>query len=88
MIRSIHQYNYSWSKLAKLHRAKVRKTPCLSNKPSVCSFSLKVAWSGISLIGDCPPPQPLLPPPNPLPTRPMPLDQSGVGRAQYTAAVN
>ena len=30
--------------------AKERKPPSLSNQPSVCSFSLKVACSGISLI--------------------------------------
>ena len=32
------------------YRAKKRKNPSLSNQPSLFSFSLKVAWSGISLI--------------------------------------
>ena len=41
---------YKWSKLAKLHRYKERKPPSLSNQPRVCAFSLKVAWSGISLF--------------------------------------
>ena len=41
---------YSWSKLAKLHRAKERKNTILSNQPGVCPFPLKVVWSGISLI--------------------------------------
>ena len=27
-----------------------RETQSLSNQPSLCTFSLKVAWSGISLI--------------------------------------
>ena len=38
------------SKLALLHRVKVRKTPSLSAQVSFAPFSLKVAWSGKSLI--------------------------------------
>ena len=40
-----------YSKLAFLHRVKERKTPSLSTQASFAPFSLKVAWSGISLIG-------------------------------------
>ena len=36
--------------MVKLHKDKERKSPSLSNQPRVYSFSLKVAWSGISLI--------------------------------------
>ena len=35
--------------MAKLHRDKERKPSSLSNQPRVSSFSLKLAWSGISL---------------------------------------
>ena len=38
------------SKLALLHRVKDRKTPSLSAQASFKLFSLKVAWSGKSLI--------------------------------------
>ena len=38
------------SKLALLHRVKERKTPSLSAQSSFAPFSLKVAWSGKSLI--------------------------------------
>ena len=38
------------SKLALLHRVKERKTPSLSAHASFAPFSLKVAWSGKSLI--------------------------------------
>ena len=38
------------SKLALLHRVKERKTPSLSAQASFAPFSLKVAWSGKSLI--------------------------------------
>ena len=48
------------SKLALLHRVKERKTPSLSAHASFAPFSLKVAWSGKSLIlqgvGVCPEP--------------------------------
>ena len=37
-------------KLTLLHRVKERKTPSLSAQASVAPFSLKVAWSGKSLI--------------------------------------
>ena len=39
-----------YSKLAFLHRVKERKTPSLSAQASFALFSLKVAWSGKSLI--------------------------------------
>ena len=39
------------SKLALLHRVKEGKTPSLSAQASFAPFSLKVAWSGKSLIG-------------------------------------
>ena len=39
------------SKLALLHRVKERKTPSFSAQASFAPFSLKVAWSGNSLIG-------------------------------------
>ena len=42
--------NDSYSKLAFLHRVKERKTPSLSVQASFAPFSLKVAWSGKSLI--------------------------------------
>ena len=38
------------SKLALLHRVKERETPSLSTLASFAPFSLKVAWSGKSLI--------------------------------------
>ena len=38
------------SKLAFLHRVKERKTLSLSAQASFATFSLKVAWSGKSLI--------------------------------------
>ena len=38
-------------KLALLHRIKERKTPSLSAQATFAPFSLKVAWSGKSLIG-------------------------------------
>ena len=40
------------SKLALLHRVKERKTSSLSTQASFAPFSLKVAWSGKSLIND------------------------------------
>ena len=43
--------NDIYSKLAFLHRVKERKTPSLSAQASFAPFSLKVAWSGKSLIG-------------------------------------
>ena len=42
--------NERYSKLAFLHRVKERKTPSLSAQASFAPFSLKVAWSGKSLI--------------------------------------
>ena len=55
--RTIHTFfnilkfgNHRWSKLAKLHRTKERKPPSLSNQARFAPFTLKVAWSGISLI--------------------------------------
>ena len=42
--------NDRYSKLAVLHRVKERKTPSLSAQASFAPFSLKVAWSGKSLI--------------------------------------
>ena len=42
--------NARYSKLAFLHRVKERKTPSLSAQASFAPFSLKVAWSGKSLI--------------------------------------
>ena len=42
--------NERYSKLAFLHRVKERKTPSLSAQASFALFSLKVAWSGKSLI--------------------------------------
>ena len=42
--------NDRYSKLAFLHRVKERKTPSLSTQASFAPFSLKVAWSGKSLI--------------------------------------
>ena len=39
-----------YSNLAFLHRVKERKTPSLSAQASFSPFSLKVAWSGKSLI--------------------------------------
>ena len=42
--------NDRYSKLAFLHRVKERKTPSLSAQASFALFSLKVAWSGKSLI--------------------------------------
>ena len=42
--------NDRYSKLAFLHRVKERKTPSLSAQASFTPFSLKVAWSGKSLI--------------------------------------
>ena len=39
-----------YSKLAFLHRLKERKTPSLSAQASFALSSLKVAWSGKSLI--------------------------------------
>ena len=42
--------NGRYSKLAFLHRVKERKTPSLSAQASFAPFSLKVAWSGKSLI--------------------------------------
>ena len=44
-----------YSKLAFLHRVKERKTPSLSAQASFTPFSLKVAWSGKSLIEKCVP---------------------------------
>ena len=44
--------NDRYSKLAFLHRLKERKTPSLSAQASFAPFSLKVAWSGKSLIRD------------------------------------
>ena len=41
---------YGGSNLALLHRVKETKTPSLSAQASFASFSLKVAWSGKSLI--------------------------------------
>ena len=38
------------SKLALLHRVKERTTPSLSELASFAPFSLKMAWSGKSLI--------------------------------------
>ena len=38
------------SNLAKLHRGKERQPPSLSNQARFARFTLKVAWSGISLI--------------------------------------
>ena len=45
--------NDRYSKLAFLHRVKERKTPSLSAQASFSPFSLKVAWSGKSLIQVC-----------------------------------
>ena len=42
--------NDRYSKLVILHRVKERKTPSLSAQASFAPFSLKVAWSGKSLI--------------------------------------
>ena len=42
--------NGRYSKLDFLLRVKVRKTPSLSAQASFAPFSLKVAWSGKSLI--------------------------------------
>ena len=42
--------HYSLENLAKLHRAKERQHPSLSNQARFAPFTLKVAWSGISLI--------------------------------------
>ena len=42
--------NDRYSKLAFLHRVKEGKTPSLSAQASFAPFSLKVAWSGKSLI--------------------------------------
>ena len=42
--------NDRYSKLVFLHRVKERKTPSLSAQASFAPFSLKVAWSGKSLI--------------------------------------
>ena len=42
--------NDRYSKLAFLHRVKERKSPSLSAQASFAPFSLKVAWSGKSLI--------------------------------------
>ena len=42
--------NDRYSKLAFLLRVKERKTPSLSAQASFAPFSLKVAWSGKSLI--------------------------------------
>ena len=42
--------NDRYSKLAFLHRLKERKTPSSSAQASFAPFSLKVAWSGKSLI--------------------------------------
>ena len=44
--------NDRYSKLAFLHRVKEGKTPSLSTQASFAPFSLKVAWSGKSLIGN------------------------------------
>ena len=44
--------NGRYSKLAFLHRVKERKTPSLSAQASFAPFSLKVTWSGKSLIGN------------------------------------
>ena len=44
--------NERYSKLAFLHKVKERKTPSLSAQASFAPFSLKVAWSGKSLIRD------------------------------------
>ena len=43
--------NDRYSKLDFLHKVKERKTPSLSAQASFAPFSLKVAWSGKSLIG-------------------------------------
>ena len=43
--------NGRYSKLAFLHRVKERKTTSLSAQASFAPFSLKVVWSGKSLIG-------------------------------------
>ena len=50
--RTIHTYLTlcRGSKLAFLHRVKERKTPSLSAQASIAPFSLKVVWSGKSLI--------------------------------------
>ena len=45
--------NDRYSKLAFLHRVKERKPPSLSAQASFAPFSLKVAWSGKSLIVQC-----------------------------------
>ena len=50
MYRTLYFGNHRCSKLAKLHRAKERETPSLSNQARFAPFTLKVAWSGISLI--------------------------------------
>ena len=42
--------NDRYSKLAFLHKVKERKTPSLSAQASFAPFSLKVAWSGKSVI--------------------------------------
>ena len=42
--------NDRYSNLAFLNRVKERKTPSLSAQASFAPFSLKVAWSGKSLI--------------------------------------
>ena len=42
--------NDRYSKLDFLHKVKERKTPSLSAQASFAPFSLKVAWSGKSLI--------------------------------------
>ena len=42
--------NGRYSKLGFLHRVKERKTPSLSAQASFAPFSLKMAWSGKSLI--------------------------------------
>ena len=44
--------NDRYSKLAFFHRVKERKTPSLSAQASFAPSSLKVAWSGKSLIRD------------------------------------
>ena len=51
MYRTLYFGNHRCSKLAKLHRAKERQPPSLSNQARFAPFTLKVAWSGISLIG-------------------------------------
>ena len=48
--KTIYFGRFRWLKLAQLHRAKERTPLSLSNQVSVCTVSLKVAWSGISLI--------------------------------------